>query len=211
MYKISLITGDGIGPELSDSAISVLNTIQEKYGIEWTPWSAFTLNKTCNRNMSGLHVRAKGDVTACSESPAQDETDSYTFGNVLEDNFSLKDLAHSEKLAKYRLEFENGHGINVCSPDVCDLNANDLCRGGCATRSAYSLIDPNTGLITTNTNPLNYSQHREDPLCPAWTQLAMKQGVLREGLLRQVYDRIIDNSSRINHSDLRFEDVVKIH
>ena len=35
MYKISLITGDGIGPELSDSAISVLNTIQEKYGIEF--------------------------------------------------------------------------------------------------------------------------------------------------------------------------------
>ena len=30
-----LITGDGIGPELSDSAISVLNTIQEKYGIEF--------------------------------------------------------------------------------------------------------------------------------------------------------------------------------
>ncbi len=35
MYKISLITGDGIGPELSESAISVLNTIQEKYGIEF--------------------------------------------------------------------------------------------------------------------------------------------------------------------------------
>ena len=35
MYKISLITGDGIGPELSGSAISVLNTIQEKYGIEF--------------------------------------------------------------------------------------------------------------------------------------------------------------------------------
>jgi len=35
MYKISLITGDGIGPELSNSAISVLNTIQEKYGIEF--------------------------------------------------------------------------------------------------------------------------------------------------------------------------------
>jgi len=35
MYKISLITGDGIGPELSDSAISVLNTIQQKYGIEF--------------------------------------------------------------------------------------------------------------------------------------------------------------------------------
>jgi len=35
MYKISLITGDGIGPELSDSAISVLKTIQEKYGVEF--------------------------------------------------------------------------------------------------------------------------------------------------------------------------------
>ena len=35
MYKISLIMGDGIGPELSESAISVLNTIQQKYGIEF--------------------------------------------------------------------------------------------------------------------------------------------------------------------------------
>jgi len=35
MYKISLIMGDGIGPELSESAISVLNTIQEKYGLEF--------------------------------------------------------------------------------------------------------------------------------------------------------------------------------
>jgi 3-isopropylmalate dehydrogenase len=35
MYKISLIMGDGIGPELSESAISVLNTIQDKYGLEF--------------------------------------------------------------------------------------------------------------------------------------------------------------------------------
>ena len=35
MYKISLIMGDGIGPELSNSAISVLNTIQEKYGLQF--------------------------------------------------------------------------------------------------------------------------------------------------------------------------------
>ena len=33
MYKISLITGDGIGPELSESAISVLNTIHEKFDL----------------------------------------------------------------------------------------------------------------------------------------------------------------------------------
>jgi len=34
MYNISLITGDGIGPELSESAISVLETIHDKLGIK---------------------------------------------------------------------------------------------------------------------------------------------------------------------------------
>ena len=35
MYKLSLITGDGIGPELSDSAVSVLNTIHDKLGLKF--------------------------------------------------------------------------------------------------------------------------------------------------------------------------------
>ena len=35
MYKISLITGDGIGPELSESAISVLDTINDKLGLKF--------------------------------------------------------------------------------------------------------------------------------------------------------------------------------
>jgi 3-isopropylmalate dehydrogenase len=35
MYKISLITGDGIGPELSESAISVLNTIHDRLDIKF--------------------------------------------------------------------------------------------------------------------------------------------------------------------------------
>ena len=35
MYKISLITGDGIGPELSKSAISVLNTINDKTDVKF--------------------------------------------------------------------------------------------------------------------------------------------------------------------------------
>ncbi|MDW7641584.1 MAG: isocitrate/isopropylmalate dehydrogenase family protein [Nitrosarchaeum sp.] len=35
MYKISLITGDGIGPELSNSAISVLNTIHDKLDLKF--------------------------------------------------------------------------------------------------------------------------------------------------------------------------------
>ncbi len=35
MYKISLITGDGIGPEISDSAVSVLDSINEKYDLKF--------------------------------------------------------------------------------------------------------------------------------------------------------------------------------
>ena len=35
MYKISLITGDGIGPELSDSAVSILNTMHDKLGLKF--------------------------------------------------------------------------------------------------------------------------------------------------------------------------------
>jgi len=35
MYKISLITGDGIGPELSESAVSVLDTIHDKLGLKF--------------------------------------------------------------------------------------------------------------------------------------------------------------------------------
>jgi len=35
MYKISLITGDGIGPELSDAAISVLDSINDKFDVEF--------------------------------------------------------------------------------------------------------------------------------------------------------------------------------
>jgi 3-isopropylmalate dehydrogenase len=35
MYKISLITGDGIGPELSESAISVLTAIHDKLDLKF--------------------------------------------------------------------------------------------------------------------------------------------------------------------------------
>jgi len=36
MYNISLITGDGIGPELSESAIAVLETIHDKLGLKFS-------------------------------------------------------------------------------------------------------------------------------------------------------------------------------
>jgi 3-isopropylmalate dehydrogenase len=35
MYKISLITGDGIGPEISESAVTVLDCINEKYDMKF--------------------------------------------------------------------------------------------------------------------------------------------------------------------------------
>jgi MoaA/NifB/PqqE/SkfB family radical SAM enzyme len=167
----------------------------------WTPWSAFPKNKTCNRNLSGLHIRSSGLVTACSESPALDpgdpcKTDRYIFGNI--NDQEIADIAKSEKLSHYRTEFEAGVGEYVCNPGVCDLNKNDLCRGGCATRSAYSAMDYNTGLIALSNDGHRYSRFREDPLCPAWTVLAEKQGVLRPGLLDEIHDRLIQNSERID-------------
>jgi len=36
MYNISLITGDGIGPELSDSALTVLETIHDKLDVQFS-------------------------------------------------------------------------------------------------------------------------------------------------------------------------------
>ncbi|MDA2934638.1 radical SAM protein [Acidobacteria bacterium AH-259-D05] len=184
----------------------LISRIDEKYfGINWTPWSAFTYNKTCNRNRSGLHIRANGDVTACSESPSKEVTDEYTFGNVFEQDFSLRVLSHSQKLADYRKKFAQGYGTYVCSPKVCDLYENDLCQGGCATRSAFSKIDYGNGLIVKNDNPHNYSEHREDPLCPAWTVLALRQGILREGLLESIHNRILKKSTKIKAQDFPFE------
>lgn len=171
------------------------------YGIEWTPWSAFTYNKTCNRNRSGLHVRANGDVTSCSESPGKDVTDRYTFGNAFNKDFSLTKIVESDKVKKFREDFARGYGTHVCSPEVCDLYSNDLCMGGCAVRSAYSQVDYSTGLIVRNTNPHNYSEHREDPLCPAWTELALSQGILKEGLLESIHRRLIKRSNRLNLKD----------
>jgi radical SAM protein with 4Fe4S-binding SPASM domain len=180
----------------------LISRIDKKmFGISWTPWSSFTYNKTCNRNRSGLHIRANGDVTACSESPGSDETARYTFGNILGEGFSLRKLVESEKLRSYREEFAQGHGTYVCSPEVCDLYANNLCQGGCATRSAYSKMDLNTGLLIKNENPHNYSEHREDPLCPAWTILAQQQGILRAGLLEEIHARLLEKSQRINAND----------
>ena len=88
---------------------------------------------------------------------------------------------------------------------MCDLSANYLCRGGCATRSAYSKFDPETGLIVQNTNMHAYSQGREDPLCPAWTVLAQKQGVLKEGVYENVVASLLANS----RLDSKFASIIR--
>lgn len=177
---------------------------RKMFGIEWKPWSAFTYNKSCNRNRSGLHIRANGEVTACSESPGMEETSRYTFGNVFSDDFSLKKIVQGDQLRAYRKEFVQGYGTFVCSPQVCDLYAYNLCQGGCATRSAYSKIDLATGLVVKNTDPHSYSEKREDPLCPAWTVLAQKQGILREGLLEEIHQRLLKTSVRIRPEDFHY-------
>lgn len=170
---------------------------RDRFDVNWRPWSAFPYNKTCNRNRSGLHIRANGDVTACSESPDSDETPLYTFGNALDPEFSLVQTVKDQRLRNYRREFARGEGDYICSSERCDLYANELCQGGCATRSAYSQMDFETGLIQRNDNPERYSKKREDPLCPAWTELAIRQGILRDGLLRETFDRLVRNSRSI--------------
>ena len=188
----------------------LISRIDKKiFNMDWTPWAAFPYNKTCNRNRSGLHIRSNGDITACSESPGKDETPRYTFSNVFEKGFSLKTLAKSSRMTQYREQFSEGHGTYVCSPDVCDLNKNHLCLGGCAVRSAYSKVDYSTGLITKNENLHNYSEHREDPLCPAWTVLAEKQGALKPGLLQSIHNRLLEKSKTIKKEEFEFEEQPK--
>jgi len=183
----------------------IISIVDEKYfGKKWRPWSAFTYNKTCNRNRSGLHIRADGDVTACSESPDKASTDRYTFGNIFSEDFDLKKLVDNSKLKNYRKEFSKGYGTYVCSPDVCDLYLNNLCQGGCATRSAYSKIDYETGLITKNSDVHNYSIKREDPLCPAWTNLAIQQGILQDGLLESIHRRIVEKSNKLDSKEFEY-------
>ena len=36
MYNLSLITGDGIGPELSESVVTILNTINDKHDLKFS-------------------------------------------------------------------------------------------------------------------------------------------------------------------------------
>ena len=54
MYKISLITGDGIGPELSESAVSVLETIHDKLDLKFNISKLSAGDKTLEQTGSAL-------------------------------------------------------------------------------------------------------------------------------------------------------------
>jgi len=156
----------------------------------WFPYSSFPKNKTCVRPGRVDHIRATGKVTSCSECPLIDD---YVFGDIREDN--IKDMIRSDKFAKIKQEFKNREGSYICNVDVCDLRKLELCRGGCATRSAFSKIDPESGLLIKNNDPKTYSSGGEDPLCPAWVVLAQKQGVLKDGYYEKIVDELLSRSN----------------
>ena len=183
----------GIHPLQIKALYDVLAAIDDlEFNDPWIAHSAFPNDKTCNRPGRGVHVRATGKVTSCSESPL---TDAYVFGNINET--PLTEIVSSQKFQDFRREFSKREGKYICNPNVCDLNAESLCRGGCAVRSAYSQINPTTGLIEQNTKMEAYSQGREDSLCPGWVVLAQKQGALKEGIYEGLVDQLLSESVRL--------------
>ena len=72
MYKISLITGDGIGPELSESALSVLGAIGDKFSLKFdvVPLSAGdkALSETGNA-LPRLTIGTIKNSDACIKAP----------------------------------------------------------------------------------------------------------------------------------------------
>ncbi|MCV0409583.1 isocitrate/isopropylmalate dehydrogenase family protein [Nitrosopumilus sp.] len=72
MYKISLITGDGIGPELSDSAISVFDTINDKLGLKFDVTELSAGDKTLKETGEALPddtVKTIKQSDACMKAP----------------------------------------------------------------------------------------------------------------------------------------------
>ena len=72
MYKISLITGDGIGPELSESAISILNTINDKFDLQFQITKLFAGDKALEEIGSALPSETVDSIKnsdACMKAP----------------------------------------------------------------------------------------------------------------------------------------------
>jgi len=98
MYKISLITGDGIGPELSASAISVLNTIGEKFDFKFDLTTLSAGDKALEQTGKALpdetvEIIKKSDV--CLKAPVGESAADVLVikpSNKLEKHFLMKQL-----------------------------------------------------------------------------------------------------------------------
>ena len=53
-YNISIITGDGIGPEISDVCLNVLYTIRDKFNITNASEASFSIDKNI---LGGIKIR----------------------------------------------------------------------------------------------------------------------------------------------------------
>ena len=72
MYHISLITGDGIGPEISESAISVLDAINDKLGLKLsveTLLAGDTALKTIGKALPDETLESVKKSDACLKAP----------------------------------------------------------------------------------------------------------------------------------------------
>jgi 3-isopropylmalate dehydrogenase len=72
MYKISLITGDGIGPELSESVIEVLNAVNDKLGVKLQVTKLEAGDATFRRTGKALPdetIQAIKNSDACLKAP----------------------------------------------------------------------------------------------------------------------------------------------
>ena len=72
MYKISLITGDGIGPELSESAISVLDTVNDKFDLKFEITKLSAGDKALEETGSALPTETVDSIKnsdACMKAP----------------------------------------------------------------------------------------------------------------------------------------------
>ncbi|AFS83053.1 isocitrate/isopropylmalate dehydrogenase family protein [Candidatus Nitrosopumilus sediminis] len=72
MYKISLITGDGIGPELSESVVSVLNTIHDNLDLKFDITTLSAGDKALSETGKALPdetVAAIKQSDACMKAP----------------------------------------------------------------------------------------------------------------------------------------------
>jgi radical SAM protein with 4Fe4S-binding SPASM domain len=100
---------------------------REEFGIFWEAQSPWVENKACSRHLGGMHIRADGIVLPCSEAP-----DYWALGDIRKQ--SLKEIASSQKVEKFRNIYSQLHENSKCSPKNCPLSAEGKCYG-CRTRA----------------------------------------------------------------------------